>query len=61
MDFFKTTEAIAVLVGLFLTVTFGKLFAIITAIVYVSLNVKSFGNFWVNLWNKIKDKFNNNK
>lgn len=48
--FLKSTEAIVVLVGLFLTLTLGKLFAILTAIVYVLLNVPD-------LWTWIKSKF----
>lgn len=61
IDFFKTTEAIAVLVGLFLTVAFGKLFAIITAIVYVSINVKTIGNFWLSVWDKVTTIFQQTK
>ena len=49
-DFIKTTEAIVVLGGLFLTVTLGKVFAIATAVVYVLINVPK-------AWNWIKSKF----
>ena len=49
-DFFKTTEAIVVLLGLFLTVTLGKFWAIATGVVYVLLNVPK-------AWNWIKGKF----
>lgn len=51
-DFFKTTEAIVVLGGLFLTVTVGKVFAVATAVAYVLLNVPK-------AWNWIKNKFKN--
>lgn len=37
--FLKTTEALVVLGGLFLTVAFGKFWAILTAAAYVLLNV----------------------
>ncbi|WP_185956488.1 hypothetical protein [Changchengzhania lutea] len=49
-DFFKTTEAIVVLLGLFLTVVLGKFWAFATAITYILLNVPS-------LWKWLKDKF----
>jgi len=49
-DFFKTTEALVVLIGLFLTVTLGKFWAIATAVAYVSLNVPK-------AWNWIKNRF----
>ena len=39
--FLKSTEAIVVLVGLFLTVTVGWFWGIITAAAYVLLNVPS--------------------
>lgn len=55
-EILKTTEALAVLIGLFLTVAFGKIFAIITAIVYVSINVKSIGQFWINIYNKFLNR-----
>lgn len=38
-QFFKSTEAIVVLGGLFLTVTFGKGWAIATALSYVGVNL----------------------
>ena len=50
-DFIKTTEAIIVLGGIFLTLTLGKLFAILTAGAYVFLNVP-------NAWTWLKSKFN---
>lgn len=50
-DFIKTTEALVVLIGLFLTLTLGKFWAIATAVVYVFINVPKF-------WNWIKSKFN---
>ena len=37
--FFKSTEAIVVLVGLALTIIYGKFWGIATGIVYVLLNV----------------------
>jgi hypothetical protein len=40
-EFIKTTEAIVVLFGLFLTVVSGRFWAITTAIVYVLINVPS--------------------
>ena len=49
-DFLKTTEALVVLVGLFLTVTLGKVFALATGIVYIVLNVPK-------LWTWIKERF----
>ncbi len=53
-DLLKTTEGAVVLGGLFATVVFGKLFAWITGIAYVALNVPK-----VLAW--IKDKYNNLK
>lgn len=50
-DFLKTTEAIVVLIGLFLTLTLGKFWAIATAVVYVMVNVP-------NAWKWLKSKFN---
>jgi hypothetical protein len=46
-DLIKTTEGIVVLGGLSLTFIFGEMFAILTAAVYILLNVP-------NLWNKLK-------
>lgn len=48
--FFKSTEAIIVLLGLFLTVTLGKFWAIATAVAYVFINLPQ-------LWTWIKSKF----
>jgi hypothetical protein len=45
--FLKTTEALVVLIGLFLTLTLGKFWAIATALAYVLLNVP-------NLWKTVK-------
>ena len=53
-DLLKTTEGLVVLGGLFATVVFGKLFAWITGIAYVALNVPK-----VLTW--IKDKYKNIK
>lgn len=50
-DLIKTTEGAVVLGGLFATVIFGKLFAWITGIAYVALNVPK-----VLAW--IKEKYN---
>ncbi len=41
-DLIKTTEGAVVLLGLFLTVTGGKFWAIATAIAYILINVPSF-------------------
>lgn len=49
-DFLKSTEAIVVLLGLFLTVTLGDFWAYVTAITYTVLNVPK-------VWNWIKSKF----
>ncbi|NRA92177.1 MAG: hypothetical protein HRU26_05735 [Psychroserpens sp.] len=49
-DFFKTTEALVVLTGLFLTVILGKFWAIVTGVTYVLLNVPS-------AWSWIMSKF----
>ena len=49
-DFLKTTEAIVVLAGLFLTITLGKFWAIATAVTYVVLNVPK-------AWSKIKELY----
>lgn len=49
-NFLKTTEAIIVLGGLFLTVTFGGFWAFATAGAYVFINVP-------NLWNTVKGWF----
>jgi|TARA_B110000908_G_scaffold169497_1_gene226780 hypothetical protein len=40
-DLIKTTEGAVVLLGLFLTVTDGKFWAIATAIAYILINVPS--------------------
>jgi len=53
-DLIKSIEGMTVLGGLLLTVLFGKLFAWITAIVYILINVPA-------LWNKIKEWFNSLK
>ena len=50
-DFIKTTEAMVVLVGLFLTVTLGKFWAIATGVTYIMLNVPK-------AWSWLKSKFN---
>lgn len=47
-DFLKTTEALVVLLGLFFTFVYSKLFAIPTACIYILINVP-------NIWNKIKN------
>jgi hypothetical protein len=52
-DFFKTTEALVVLIGLFLTITLGKFWAIATAVVYVLLNVPK---AWTWITSKFKRK-----
>lgn len=49
--FLKSTEAIIVFVGLFLTVTFGKFWALATAIAYLLINAP-------NLVSWIKKKLN---
>jgi hypothetical protein len=49
-DFLKTTEALVVLLGLFLAVVLGKFWAIATAIVYVLINVPK-------LWDKLKQLY----
>jgi hypothetical protein len=49
-DLIKTTEGAVVLLGLFLTVTGGKFWAIATAIAYILINVPS-------LLNKIKETY----
>lgn len=46
-DLIKTAEGLIVLIGLFLTLTFGKVFALITAGAYLLVNVKG----W---WPKVK-------
>ena len=48
-DLVKTTEGAVVLGGLLATVVFGKLFAWITAIAYVALNVPKVYDFFKNL------------
>lgn len=48
--FIKTTEAVIVLGGLFLTFVLGKFWIIPTAIAYTVANVP-------NIWNSIKNKF----
>lgn len=50
-DFIKTTEAIVVLGGVFLTLTLGKLFAVLTAGAYILLNVPK-------AWGWLKSKLN---
>lgn len=51
-DLIKTTEAIAVLGGLVLTVLFGKMFAVLTAAVYLILNVKKLKDKVVEIYSK---------
>tara|TARA_B100000497_G_scaffold14696_1_gene16972 strand:- start:238 stop:420 length:183 start_codon:yes stop_codon:yes gene_type:complete len=53
-DLLKTTEGAVVLGGLFATVVFGKMFAWITGVAYVALNVPK-----VLAW--IKSKYNSIK
>ena len=45
-ELIKTTEAIVVFGGLFLTLTFGRAFAIATAVAYVVVNVPNIKN-WI--------------
>lgn len=52
--FLKSTEAIIVFGGLFLTVTMGRFWAYATAIAYLLVNVPS-------LWNWIKARLGINK
>lgn len=49
--FLKTTEAIVVLIGIFLTLSLGKFWAIATAVAYIFLNVP-------NLWNTVSQWIN---
>lgn len=57
-DLFKTTEGLVVLIGLFLTVINGKFWAIVTAILYILLNVPSLvvkiKQWYSNIINKFK-------
>jgi hypothetical protein len=53
-DLIKTTEGLVVLIGLFLTVTSGRFWAIATAIAYILINVPS-------LLKKIKEVYSNFK
>lgn len=53
-DFYKATETLVVLGGLFCVVAFGKLFAYITAIVYCLLNLPK-------AWAFVKKQFVNFK
>ena len=59
-DLIKTTEGAVVLIGLFLTVTGGKFWAIATAIAYVLINVPSLitklKDVYLNLKNNVKKK-----
>ena len=56
-DFYKSTESILVLGGLFLTVSFGRFFAYATALAYVLLNLPKAWKFVKNLALKIKNWF----
>ena len=55
-DLLKTTEGAVVLGGLTATVIFGKLFAWITAIAYVALNVPKVLAWIKNKYNTVKGK-----
>ena len=50
--FLKSTEAIIVLSGLFLTLTFGRAWAIATAAAYILVNVPNLRNWLKNLFKK---------
>ena len=49
-NFLKSTEAIVVFGGLFMTLSFGNFWAVATAVAYLLLNAP-------NLWAWIKDQF----
>lgn len=53
-DLIKTTEGLVVLIGLFLTVTSGRFWAIATAITYILINVPSLVNKIKQLIHKLK-------
>ncbi len=53
-DLLKTTEGAVVLGGLFATVVFGKLFAWVTGIAYVALNVPKVLAWIINKYNNLK-------
>ncbi len=53
-DLLKTTEGAVVLGGLFATVVFGKMFAWITGIAYVALNVPKVLAWIINKYNSLK-------
>ena len=59
-DLMKTTEGAVVLIGLFLTVTSGRFWAIATAIAYILINVpslvKKIKNLYTNTKNNVKKK-----
>ena len=54
-DFYKSTETIVVLGGLFLTVLFGRFFAYATAIAYVLLNLPRLWDFIKTLALKLRN------
>lgn len=54
-DFYKSTEAIIVLSGLFLTILFGRFFAYATAIAYVLLNLPRLWDFIKTLALKLRN------
>ena len=56
-DFYKSTEALLVLGGLFLTVSFGRFFAYATALAYVLFNLPKAWGAVKNLALKIKNWF----
>ncbi len=53
-DLIKTTEGAVVLAGLFLTVTYGKFWALATAAAYILINVPSLLNKLKQLIHKLK-------
>jgi len=54
-DFYKSTETIVVLGGLFLTILFGRFFAYATAIAYVLLNLPRLWDFIKTLALKLRN------
>ena len=47
-DFWKQTETPIVIVGLIMTMLFGKIFAFVTLVLYIAVNIPT-------LWKKIED------
>ena len=52
----KTTEGLIVFFGLFLTLSYGRFFAIATGVAYAAVNIPNFWKWIQETFNKVKTK-----